>query len=70
MAIEKAKVATLPLDELVGNLQVKSLALKPKVTRERTSDGNDSQEGSDEDIDEEEEVEAFNLLARNFQNRY
>ncbi|GJS28169.1 hypothetical protein Tco_0488789 [Tanacetum coccineum] len=70
MAIEKAKVATLPLDELVGNLQVKSLALKPKVTRERTSDDNDSQEGSDEDIDEEEEVEAFNLLARNFQKSF
>ncbi|GJW59648.1 hypothetical protein Tco_0108983 [Tanacetum coccineum] len=33
---------------------VKSLALKAKVTREQTSDDSDSQGGSDEDIDEEE----------------
>ncbi|GKC35043.1 zf-CCHC domain-containing protein [Tanacetum coccineum] len=46
--------------------KVKSLALKAKVIREQTSDDSDSQRGSDEDIDEEEEVEAFNLLARNF----
>ncbi|GJV11607.1 retrovirus-related pol polyprotein from transposon TNT 1-94 [Tanacetum coccineum] len=45
--------------------KVKSLALKAKVTREQTSDDSDSQGGSDEDIDEEE-AEAFNLLARNF----
>ncbi|GKA63694.1 hypothetical protein Tco_0763300 [Tanacetum coccineum] len=45
--------------------KVKSLALKAKVTREKTSDDSDSQGGSDEDIDEKE-VEAFNLLARNF----
>ncbi|GKC16700.1 zf-CCHC domain-containing protein, partial [Tanacetum coccineum] len=45
--------------------KVKSLALKAKVTREKTSDDNDSQGESDEDIDEEE-AEAFNLLARNF----
>ncbi|GJZ38179.1 DUF4219 domain-containing protein [Tanacetum coccineum] len=85
-AIEEAKdLATLPLNELIGNLKVyemvldnddvasktttkekvKSLALKAKVTREQTSDDSDSQGGSDEDIDEEE-VEAFNLLARNF----
>ncbi|GKD83482.1 hypothetical protein Tco_1350321, partial [Tanacetum coccineum] len=85
-AIEETKdLATLPLDELVGNLKVyemilendevvsktttkekvKSLALKAKVTREQTSDDSDSQDGSNEDIDEEEEVEAFNLLARN-----
>ncbi|GJV90026.1 retrovirus-related pol polyprotein from transposon TNT 1-94 [Tanacetum coccineum] len=84
-AIEEAKdLATLPLDELIGNLKVyervldnngvaskttkemvKSLALKAKVTREQTRDDGDSQGGSDEDIDEEE-VEAFNLLARNF----
>ncbi|GJR36266.1 hypothetical protein Tco_1211950 [Tanacetum coccineum] len=44
---------------------VKSLALKVKVTREQTSDDSDSQEGSDEDIDKEE-AEAFNLLERNF----
>ncbi|GKC13205.1 hypothetical protein Tco_1009987 [Tanacetum coccineum] len=44
--------------------KVKSLALKAKVTREQTSDDSDSQDGSDEDIDEEE-AEAFNLLARN-----
>ncbi|GJZ76750.1 UBN2 domain-containing protein [Tanacetum coccineum] len=83
-AIKEAKdLATLPLDELIGNLKVyemvldndgvdskttkekvKCLALKAKVTREETSDDSDSQGGSDEDIDEEE-VEAFNLLARN-----
>ncbi|GJZ42234.1 zf-CCHC domain-containing protein [Tanacetum coccineum] len=73
-AIEEDKdLATLPLDELSGNLKVyemvldndgvgskttkekvKSLALKAKVTREKTSDDSDSQGGSDEDIDEEE----------------
>ncbi|GKG15940.1 UBN2 domain-containing protein, partial [Tanacetum coccineum] len=83
-AIEKAKdLATLPLDELIGNLKVyemvldndgigskitkekvKSLALKAKVTREQTSDDSDSQGGSDKDVDEEE-AEAFNLIARN-----
>nr|GEZ45182.1 hypothetical protein [Tanacetum cinerariifolium] len=83
--IEEAKdLATLPLDELIGNLKVyemvlnndgegskttkekvKSLPLKANVTREQTSDDSDSQGGSDKDIDEEE-VEAFNLLARNF----
>ncbi|GKB79248.1 zf-CCHC domain-containing protein [Tanacetum coccineum] len=81
-SIEEAKdLATLPLDELIGNLKVyemvldndgiaskttkekvKSLALKSKVTREQTSDDSDSQGGSDE----EEEAEAFNLMARNF----
>ncbi|GKG09038.1 hypothetical protein Tco_0334870, partial [Tanacetum coccineum] len=45
--------------------KVKSLALKAKVTRDQTSDDSDSQGGSDEDVDEEE-AEAFNLLARNF----
>ncbi|GKB30027.1 retrovirus-related pol polyprotein from transposon TNT 1-94, partial [Tanacetum coccineum] len=45
--------------------KVKSLALKAKITREQTGDDSDSQGGSDEDIDEEES-EAFNLLARNF----
>nr|GEV38763.1 reverse transcriptase domain, reverse transcriptase zinc-binding domain protein [Tanacetum cinerariifolium] len=53
-AIEEAKdLATLPLDELIGNL------------KDQTSDDSDSQDGSDEDVDEEE-AEAFNLLARNF----
>ncbi|GJV85879.1 hypothetical protein Tco_1525777 [Tanacetum coccineum] len=46
--------------------KVKSLALKAKVTREQTSDDSDSQDRSDEGIDEEEEAEAFNLMARNF----
>ncbi|GJR72171.1 hypothetical protein Tco_0084536 [Tanacetum coccineum] len=84
-AIEEAKdFATLPLDELIGNLKVyeiilendgvtskttnekvKSLALKAKVTREQTSDDSDSQRGSDEGADKKE-VEAFNLMARNF----
>ncbi|GJS19222.1 hypothetical protein Tco_0447854 [Tanacetum coccineum] len=44
---------------------VKSLALKAKVTREQTSNDSDSQGESNEDIDEEE-AEAFNLLASNF----
>ncbi|GJW98566.1 hypothetical protein Tco_0180374 [Tanacetum coccineum] len=84
-AIKEAKdLATLPLDELTGNLKVyemvlnndgvgskttkekvKSLSLKAKVTREQTSDDSDSQEGSDEDINEEK-AEAFNLLSRKF----
>ncbi|GJX51756.1 UBN2 domain-containing protein [Tanacetum coccineum] len=72
-AIKEAKdLATLPLDELVGNLKVyemilennyvvsktitkdkvKTLALKAKVTRQQTSDDSDSQDGSDEDVDE------------------
>ncbi|GKB83966.1 ribonuclease H-like domain-containing protein, partial [Tanacetum coccineum] len=45
--------------------KVKSLALKAKVTREKTSDDSDSQGGSDEDIDEKE-AEAFNLFAKKF----
>ncbi|GKB02187.1 hypothetical protein Tco_0830276 [Tanacetum coccineum] len=66
-AIEEAKyLDTLPLDELIVNLKVKSLALKAKVTRDQTSDDSDSQGGSDEDVDEEEEAEAFSLLAKNF----
>nr|GEU45585.1 hypothetical protein [Tanacetum cinerariifolium] len=44
---------------------VKSLALKAEVTRDQPNDDSDSQDGSDEDVDEEE-AEAFNLLARNF----
>ncbi|GKC07876.1 retrovirus-related pol polyprotein from transposon TNT 1-94, partial [Tanacetum coccineum] len=46
--------------------KVKSLALKAKVTRDKTSDDSDSQGGCDEDVDEEEEAEAFNLLVMNF----
>nr|GEU98446.1 zf-CCHC domain-containing protein/UBN2 domain-containing protein [Tanacetum cinerariifolium] len=85
--IEEAKdLATLPLDDLVGNLKVyemilendgvvsktttkdkvKSLALKAKITREKTSDDSDSQDGSDEYIDEELESNTFNLMARKF----
>ncbi|GJU35741.1 hypothetical protein Tco_1184095 [Tanacetum coccineum] len=45
--------------------KVKSLALKAKVTKDQTTDDSDSQGGSDEDVDEEES-EAFNLMARNF----
>ncbi|GJW76719.1 hypothetical protein Tco_0138401 [Tanacetum coccineum] len=79
--IEEAKdLATLYLDELIGNLKVyemvldndsvtskntkekvKSLAFNDKVTREETSNDNECQDESDE-----EESEAFNLLARNF----
>ncbi|GKC89954.1 hypothetical protein Tco_1150603, partial [Tanacetum coccineum] len=57
MAVEEAKTT---------KEKVKSLASKAKVTREQTSDDSNSQGGSDEDIDEEEEAEAFNLFARNF----
>ncbi|GJT81668.1 zf-CCHC domain-containing protein [Tanacetum coccineum] len=54
--IEEAKdLGTLPFYELIENLKV-----------EQTSDNSDSQGGSNEDIDEEEEIEAFNLLDRNF----
>nr|GEZ65809.1 hypothetical protein [Tanacetum cinerariifolium] len=49
--------------------KVKSSALKSKDIREQTSGDSDSQGGSDEDIDEEE-TEAFNLLARNFHKFY
>ncbi|GJS12969.1 zf-CCHC domain-containing protein [Tanacetum coccineum] len=67
--IEKAKdLATLPLYELIGNLKVYEMVLdNDKVTRKQTSDNSDSQGGSDEDVDEEEEAKAFNLMARNFQ---
>ncbi|GKC81233.1 retrovirus-related pol polyprotein from transposon TNT 1-94 [Tanacetum coccineum] len=65
---EATDLASLPLDELIGNLKVKSLALKAKVTREQTRDNSDSQGGSDKDIDEEE-AGVFNLLARNFRHR-
>ncbi|GKB86920.1 hypothetical protein Tco_0959192 [Tanacetum coccineum] len=70
MATKEAKdFATLPFNEIIGNLKVyemilendgvaskttkekaKSLALKAKVTREQTSDDNDSQGESDEDV--------------------
>ncbi|GKA21303.1 retrovirus-related pol polyprotein from transposon TNT 1-94 [Tanacetum coccineum] len=50
--------------------KVKSLALKAKVTREQTSDDSDSQRGSDEDIYEEEEAEAFYLFGRGSGNRF
>ncbi|GJS38119.1 retrovirus-related pol polyprotein from transposon 17.6 [Tanacetum coccineum] len=51
--------------------KVKSLSLKAKVTRDQTNDDSNSQGGSYEEIDEEE-AEAFNLLARNFRkgNRF
>ncbi|GJZ14239.1 retrovirus-related pol polyprotein from transposon TNT 1-94 [Tanacetum coccineum] len=81
---ESKDLATLPLDELIGNLKVyemvldndgvaskttkekvKSLALKPKITREQTSDDSDCQGESDEDV-YEEEAEEFNMMARNF----
>ncbi|GJV49503.1 hypothetical protein Tco_1439715 [Tanacetum coccineum] len=74
MAIEEAKdLTTLPLNELIRNLKVYEMVLDndgvgsktTKVTRDQTSDDCDSQEESDEDIDEEES-EAFNLFAKNF----
>ncbi|GJQ96304.1 retrovirus-related pol polyprotein from transposon TNT 1-94 [Tanacetum coccineum] len=55
MAIEEAKdLDTLPLDDLIGNLKLKLLGNKLVMI-----------DGSDEDVDEEE-ADAFNLLARNF----
>ncbi|GJX62296.1 retrovirus-related pol polyprotein from transposon TNT 1-94 [Tanacetum coccineum] len=74
--IEEAKdLAKLLLDELIGNLKVYEMVLDndgvgSKTTKEKVkslalSDDRYSQGGSDEDIDEEV-VEAFNLLARNF----
>ncbi|GKA41140.1 hypothetical protein Tco_0733733 [Tanacetum coccineum] len=45
--------------------KVKSLALKAKVTRDQTGDDRNSQGLNDEEINEEE-AEAFNLLASNF----
>nr|GEU49047.1 UBN2 domain-containing protein [Tanacetum cinerariifolium] len=55
--IEEAKdLATLPLDELIA-----------KVARDQNSDDSYIQGESDDDVDEKE-VEAFNLLARNFHN--
>ncbi|GJT03359.1 hypothetical protein Tco_0824528, partial [Tanacetum coccineum] len=53
------------VDSKTTKEKVKSLALKAKVTREQTSDDSDSQGESVEEVDEEE-AEAFNLLARNF----
>ncbi|GJT31028.1 retrovirus-related pol polyprotein from transposon TNT 1-94 [Tanacetum coccineum] len=48
--------------------KVKSIALKAKVTMEQTSDDSDSQGGSDEDPEKDEDkAEAFNLMARKFQ---
>ncbi|GJX52854.1 zf-CCHC domain-containing protein [Tanacetum coccineum] len=55
MAIEEAKdLATLSLDKLVRNL------------KGTTSNDCDSQRGSDENLNEEEEAYAFNWMARNF----
>nr|GEW09392.1 UBN2 domain-containing protein [Tanacetum cinerariifolium] len=44
--------------------KVKSLVLFAKITREQTSNDSDYQGGSNEDVEEEEEAKAFNLLAR------
>nr|GEV08869.1 UBN2 domain-containing protein [Tanacetum cinerariifolium] len=92
-AMEEAKdLATLPLDELIGNLKVyemvldndgvaskttkekvKSLALKAKVTREKTSDDSYSQGESDEKSDSEDGDEQPNdetcLMAIDSQER-
>ncbi|GJY26124.1 hypothetical protein Tco_0400850, partial [Tanacetum coccineum] len=63
-SIKEAKdLTTPPLDELVGNLKLSKLK---SLWINQTSDDSDSQDGSDEDIDEEE-AEAFNLLSRIFQ---
>ncbi|GKC09582.1 retrovirus-related pol polyprotein from transposon TNT 1-94 [Tanacetum coccineum] len=77
-AIEEAKdLATLPLDELIGNLKVYEMDLDndgvdSKTIKEKVKslalmyEDSDSQGGSDEDVDKEKEAEAFNLMARNF----
>nr|GEX43502.1 retrovirus-related Pol polyprotein from transposon TNT 1-94 [Tanacetum cinerariifolium] len=54
------------VDSKTTKENVKSLALKAKVTKEQTSDDSDSQGGSNEDMDEEEEAEVLNLMAMNF----
>ncbi|GKA23147.1 hypothetical protein Tco_0709109, partial [Tanacetum coccineum] len=48
---------------------VKSLALKAKVTREQTSEDSDSQDGSNEDVDEEE-AKSFNLFGKGRGNSF
>ncbi|GKA09408.1 zf-CCHC domain-containing protein [Tanacetum coccineum] len=64
-AIEEDKdLVALPLDELIGNLKIYEMVLDNDGVA--SSDDSDSQDGSDEDVGEEEEAEAFNLLARNF----
>nr|GEY24214.1 hypothetical protein [Tanacetum cinerariifolium] len=60
MVLDNDEVASKTTKE-----EVKSLALKAKVIMDQTSDDSDSQGGSDEEVDEEE-VKAFNLLARDF----
>ncbi|GJX32802.1 zf-CCHC domain-containing protein [Tanacetum coccineum] len=63
-AIEEAKdLATLPLDELIGKLKVYEMVLDNDGAASKTTK---EKGGSDEDVDEEEEAETFNLLARNF----
>ncbi|GKB25655.1 retrovirus-related pol polyprotein from transposon TNT 1-94 [Tanacetum coccineum] len=63
----RTQKTSLALEMLWKNL----FSLKAKVTKEQTSDDSDCQDESDEDINEEE-AEAFNLLARNFRkgNRF
>ncbi|GJQ97812.1 hypothetical protein Tco_0008951 [Tanacetum coccineum] len=61
--IEEAKdLATLPLDELIGNLKVYEMVLDNDGVASKTTKENVNYE----DVDEEEEAEAFNLMARNF----
>ncbi|GKD76105.1 hypothetical protein Tco_1334387, partial [Tanacetum coccineum] len=58
--IEEAKdLAKLPLEDLIGNLNVKSLALKAKVTKGQTSNDSVCQDGSDEYEDEEKEFNSM-----------
>nr|GEX96453.1 hypothetical protein [Tanacetum cinerariifolium]GEY11619.1 hypothetical protein [Tanacetum cinerariifolium] len=59
MDIEEGKeLATLSLDKLI--------AIKAKVTWDQTSDDSDSQGGSDEDVDEEEETKALICWLKTF----
>ncbi|GKC47514.1 hypothetical protein Tco_1065236 [Tanacetum coccineum] len=64
---EETKLMKVTPYELLKDNRKKPLGKnkEAKVMREQTSDDHDSEGGSDKDIDEED-VEAFNLLARNF----
>ncbi|GKF63601.1 hypothetical protein Tco_0187049, partial [Tanacetum coccineum] len=81
-SIEEAKdLATLPLDELIGNLKVYEMVLDNdgiayKTTKEKvnslalkskvTREQTSDDSDSKRGSDEEEEAKAFNLMARNF----
>ncbi|GJU16862.1 hypothetical protein Tco_1144828 [Tanacetum coccineum] len=61
--VEAKDLATLPLDELVENLKVYEMILENEGVVSMTTA---KEKADDEDVDEEAEAEAFNLMARNF----